>query len=53
MVWGAFFSLVVIFGVSHPFAAFFESFAAEFMAQRADAALVFGLSGVPLLPVRQ
>jgi MFS family permease len=30
----------------YSFAAFFESFAAEFAAQRADVALVFGLSGL-------
>ena len=27
VVWGAFFSLAVIFGISYSFAAFFESFA--------------------------
>jgi len=32
--------------VSYSFAAFFESFAAEFDAQRADVSLVFGLSGL-------
>jgi MCP family monocarboxylic acid transporter-like MFS transporter 13 len=46
VVWGAFFCLAVIFGVAYSFAAFFESFATEFMAQRADVALVFGLSGL-------
>ena len=46
VVAGAFFSLAVIFGVSYSFAAFFESFAREFAAQRADVALVFGLSGL-------
>jgi MFS family permease len=46
VVWAAFLSLAVIFGVSYSFAAFFESFAAEFAAQRADVALVFGLSGL-------
>ena len=46
VVWGAFFSMAVIFGVSYSFAAFFESFAAEFAAQRADVALVFGLCGL-------
>lgn len=38
--------MAVIFGVAYSFAAFFESFAAEFAAQRADVALVFGLSGL-------
>jgi MFS family permease len=46
VVWGAFFSMAVIFGVAYSFAAFFESFAAEFAAPRADVALVFGLSGL-------
>jgi MFS family permease len=46
VVWGSFLSLAVIFGVSYSFAAFFESFAREFSAQRADVALVFGLSGL-------
>ncbi|MCX7140494.1 MAG: MFS transporter, partial [Proteobacteria bacterium] len=46
VVWAAFFCLAVIFGVSYSFAAFFESFATEFAAQRADVSLVFGLSGL-------
>lgn len=46
VVWAAFFSLAVIFGVAYSFAAFFESFAREFSARRADVALVFGLSGL-------
>ena len=46
VVWAAFFSLAVIFGVSYSFAAFFEAFAAEFNAQRADVSLVFGLCGL-------
>ena len=46
VVWAAFFSLAVIFGVSYSFAAFFEAFASEFNAQRADVSLVFGLSGL-------
>jgi MFS family permease len=46
VVWGTFFSLAVIFGVSYSFAAFFESFSTEFAAQRADVSLVFGLSGL-------
>ncbi len=45
VVWATFFALATIFGVSYSFAAFFASFAAEFDAQRADVALVFGLSG--------
>ncbi len=45
VVWATFFALAVIFGVSYSFAAYFESFAAEFSAQRADVSLVFGLSG--------
>jgi MFS family permease len=35
----------LIFGVSYSFAAFFESFAVEFSAQRADVSWIFGLSG--------
>ena len=46
VVWGAFFCLAVIFGVAYSFAAFFESFAREFAARRADVALAFGLSGL-------
>lgn len=45
VVWATFFALAIIFGVSYSFAAFFASFAGEFDAQRADVALVFGLSG--------
>jgi MFS family permease len=45
VVWATFFALAIIFGVSYSFAAFFASFAGEFEAQRADVALVFGLSG--------
>lgn len=45
VVWATFFALAVIFGVSYSFAAFFESFAGEFHAQRADVSWVFGLSG--------
>jgi MFS family permease len=37
--------LALIFGVSYSFAAFFESFAVEFSAQRADVSWIFGLSG--------
>lgn len=46
IVWACFVALAVIFGVAYSFAAFFESFATEFAAQRADVALVFGLSGL-------
>ncbi len=46
VVWGAFFSMAVIFGVVYSFAAFFESFAAEFAAHRADVSLVFGICGL-------
>ncbi len=46
VVWGAFLSMAVIFGVAYSFAAFFASFGAEFSAERADVALVFGLSGL-------
>jgi MFS family permease len=45
VVWATFFGLAIIFGVSYSFAAFFESFASAFDAQRADVALIFGLSG--------
>ncbi len=45
-VWACFVALAVIFGVSYSFAAFFESLASAFQAQRADVALVFGLSGL-------
>lgn len=46
VVWATFFSLAVIFGVSYSFAAFFEAFADEFNAQRADVSLIFGLCGL-------
>ena len=46
VVWATFVSLSVIFGVAYSFAAFFDSFAAEFAAKRADVALVFGLTGL-------
>lgn len=45
VVWAAFAALAVIFGVAYSFAAFFEPFATEFNAQRAQVSLVFGLSG--------
>jgi MFS family permease len=46
VVGACFVALSVIFGVSYSFAAFFESFAREFAASRADVSLVFGLSGL-------
>ncbi len=46
VVWACFGGLAVIFGVAYSFAAFFESFAREFDAQRADVSLVFGLCGL-------
>ena len=46
VVWATFVGLAVIFGVAYSFAAFFESFAAEFQARRADISLVFGLCGL-------
>ena len=45
VVWATFVCLALIFGVSYAFAAFFESFAAEFSARRADVSWIFGLSG--------
>ncbi|PUE46020.1 MFS transporter [Limnohabitans sp. 2KL-51] len=45
VVWATFVCLALIFGVSYSFAAFFESFAIEFSAQRADVSWIFGLSG--------
>ena len=38
--------MAVIFGVVYSFAALFESFAAEFSAQRADVSMVFGICGL-------
>ena len=46
LVWASFTALAVIFGVAYSFAAFFESFAAQFKASRAEVSLVFGLSGL-------
>jgi len=46
VVWAAFVSLAVIFGAAYSFAAFFQSFASEFAAERADVAMVFGISGL-------
>lgn len=46
VVWACFVALGVIFGVSYSFAAFFESLSAQFGANRADVALVFGLCGL-------
>ena len=45
VVWATFVCLAIIFGVSYSFAAFFENFAKEFDAQRADVSWVFGLCG--------
>ena len=46
VVWATFASLGLIFGVAYSFAAYFESFAREFNASRADVSLVFGLCGL-------
>ena len=46
VVWASFTALALIFGVSYSFAAFFEPFATEFRASRAEVSLVFGLSGL-------
>ena len=46
VVCATFAALAVIFGVAYSFAAFFESFASEFSARRAQVSLVFGLSGL-------
>lgn len=46
VVSACFVCLALIFGVAYAFAALFESFATTFAAQRADVALVFGLSGL-------
>jgi MFS family permease len=46
IVWATFACLGLIFGVSYSFAAFFESFAKEFSAQRADVSWIFGLCGL-------
>ena len=46
VVWSTFAALAVIFGVAYSFAAFFESFAVQFQATRAQVSLVFGLSGL-------
>jgi MFS family permease len=46
IVWATFVCLAVIFGVSYSFAAFFESFAKEFNAQRADVSWIFGICGL-------
>ena len=46
VVWACFTALAVIFGIAYAFAAFFESFSAEFGAARADVSLVFGVSGL-------
>jgi MCP family monocarboxylic acid transporter-like MFS transporter 13 len=46
VVAAAFGCVAVIFGVAYSFAAFFQSFAGEFAAERADVSLVFGISGL-------
>lgn len=46
VVWACFVCLATIFGVSYSFAAFFENFAMEFDAQRADVSWIFGLCGL-------
>jgi MFS family permease len=46
VVWAAFAAMTVIFGVAYSFAAFFEPFALEFDARRADVSWVFGLSSL-------
>lgn len=46
IVWATFICLALIFGVSYSFAAFFETFAKEFEAQRADVSWIFGLCGL-------
>jgi MFS family permease len=46
VVWACFVCLATIFGVSYSFAAFFENFATEFDAQRADVSWIFGLCGL-------
>ncbi|MFM7530890.1 MAG: MFS transporter [Rubrivivax sp.] len=46
MVGAVFVALATIFGAAYAFAAFFEAFAAEFQARRAQVSLVFGLSGL-------
>jgi MFS family permease len=46
VVWATFVCLALIFGVSYSFAAFFENFAQEFSAQRADVSWIFGLCGL-------
>ena len=46
VVWACFVALAVIFGIAYSFAAFFESFTADFHASRAEVSLVFGLSGL-------
>ena len=46
IVWATFVCLALIFGVSYSFAAFFDNFAREFAAQRADVSWIFGLCGL-------
>ena len=46
VVWAAFASMTVIFGVAYSFAAFFQPWSEAFDAQRADVSWVFGLSSL-------
>ena len=46
VVWAAFVSVAVIFGIAYSFAAFFAPFEQQFGVQRADVSLVFGLCGL-------
>lgn len=46
VVGASFTALAVIFGIAYSFAAFFEAFAGEFGASRADVSLVFGVTGL-------
>ena len=46
VVWATFVCLSIIFGVSYSFAAFFENFATEFDAKRADVSWIFGICGL-------
>jgi MFS family permease len=46
VAWAAFFCLAMVFGVAYSFAAFFDAYAGEFDARRADISLVFGLMGL-------
>jgi MFS family permease len=46
VVWAAFASMTVIFGVAYSFAAFFQPWSQTFDAERADVSWVFGLSSL-------